>query len=109
MNTAFYLLSNHRRRYALYALQRLGGSCSFEELVDSIEDIESETVGAGISREQITIALHHTHLPKLSAAGLVTYEPKIGRVSYESNPLIERLLKQVIALELDGPAVDRGR
>jgi len=36
--------------------------------------------------------LHHTHLPKLDAAGVVDYHPDRKTIDYDGDPTIEGLL-----------------
>ena len=43
-----------------------------------------------------TVALHHKHLPKLSAAGIVEYDPDQGHVTYDGVPVSDQWLDRVL-------------
>jgi len=73
-DVTFELLSNPRRRYALAYLSRRGQLITASELSEQIaaweqdkpvNEIDDETA------ERIQMTLHHNHIPKLRAVGLV--------------------------------------
>jgi hypothetical protein len=53
---------------------RLAREVAVEELPDGTTDVRPEHVGA------VHVSLHHVHLPKLAAAGLVRYDAQGGTV-----------------------------
>lgn len=86
-NTIFDLLLDRRRRHALYFLSRRVGAVSIEELADGIA--HREGTKRPDDRERISTGLHHTHLPKLVEAKVVSYDPVTERV--ERLPACDRL------------------
>jgi DNA-binding transcriptional ArsR family regulator len=78
----FDVLSNRRRRYALYALFRNEAS-TIGSLADQIAAWENDhCVGdvTPVERKRVYTALQQSHLPKLERTGLVTFDPESGRV-----------------------------
>lgn len=67
----FDLLQSWQRRFVLQHLQRHPAPISVEELATELED----TAARGeVCIETAELHLRHVHLPKLAAAGLVTYD-----------------------------------
>jgi hypothetical protein len=79
----FDVLSNRRRRYALYALKR-DGETTIGSLADRIAAWENgravEEVTA-TQRKRVYTALQQSHLPKLDRTGLAEFDPETGRVT----------------------------
>lgn len=73
----FDVLSNPRRRCALYYLQREGGAVALQEVVDYVTawqyDQPLSELDAG-DRMCVYSALHQVHLPRLDEAGFVEYD-----------------------------------
>lgn len=77
-------LSHPRRRLIVDVLSRRDGSISVEELGHSIAARERGISGTSPSNtaiDRVRISLVHSHLPALSAAGLIAYDEKDGIVS----------------------------
>lgn len=77
LDTVFQILSNRRRRFALYFLLEVDGSIGREELARRIATWErDENVGDVPSDEiaRITVSLDHAHLPRLEDSGILTYD-----------------------------------
>lgn len=83
VDTAMDLLANRRRRAMLDALEANDGSATLTELAVEIAAQEAGSEPNAISdhgdvsaREQraVRISLHHTHIPKLSAAEAIDYD-----------------------------------
>lgn len=73
-DVTFELLSNARRRYALAYLSRRGQPMTIEGLARQIAAWETDTPVSDVdetSVERVMMTLHHNHIPKLRAAGLV--------------------------------------
>lgn len=71
------LLDNERRRRAVASLLDRGGPIGLEDLVQRLlPDGDTEAPTA----ERLTVELHHVHLPKLAAVGLVEYDADEGVV-----------------------------
>lgn len=85
-DTLAVLADWQRRRVLRHLLDGAGGTTTTDELVALISD-----QGSG-DPEQVRHRLHHVHLPKLAARGLVTYDPDSGTVTYSPDPTVERIL-----------------
>ena len=83
-------LAHRRRRVALSVLTDYDTTLSRVALARAILEHEpgSETVSDD-AVEDCCVTLHHVHLPKLAAAGLISYDARSGAVSYRGHPLIE--------------------
>lgn len=70
------LLSSARRRTVIEVLEGVSVPVSVEDLANVIairgDDVDRDRVD---DVERIAIALHHVHLPKLSARGVLDYDP----------------------------------
>ena len=90
------LLANpHRRRALEYLLERPDSSVPTEELLEFvIADCERE--GAPVpSYEELFIAFHHTHLPRLAANDIVTHDRERSLVRYHPDERLEALCASV--------------
>ena len=79
----FDILSNRRRRYALYALLR-DETATIGSLADQIAAWENDCTQEEVTsteRKRVYTALQQSHLPKLERTGLVSFDPDSGRVS----------------------------
>lgn len=76
LDTAFEILTEERRQFALQYLAEEGGTVSLSDVVTYLVDRES-----AVDRTDIAADLHHSHLPKLAAAGLVEYDPEANTVT----------------------------
>ena len=70
--TLFELLANDRRRYVLHYLSQMIGAVSLDDLIEQVARWEDDPTRD--RRERILTDLHHTHLPKLTDAGVVRYD-----------------------------------
>lgn len=92
-------LGNDRRRYVLSRLRESSDDVtSLSELAKVIARRESEDGGAPVERtlEEITVSLHHAHLPKLQASELIDYDVRSGAVRYLENPDAEALVELAV-------------
>lgn len=72
----FAMLSNERRRCALYYLQQHDGPASLSDVVDYVAAWQYDQPVAGLERDQrmcVYSALHQVHLPKLDETGFIDY------------------------------------
>ena len=72
-------LSNRRRREVVEYLTDAREPVVVDELVRYILDEESGSDGADVTsadERAVRVELHHTHLPTLAAAKIVTYDPE---------------------------------
>lgn len=83
------LLTDRRRRYAMYALRNGdAGTRDLDEITDSVVAREREHGTDQVDEAAVRVALHHAHLPKLDDAGVVDYDHGAGTVtSVEADPL----------------------
>lgn len=83
------LLADERRREILALLGAEPGPLSRSQLADAI--------ARGADRQSardVSIALHHNHLPKLEASGLVEYETEAETVAYSGPPELPAALPE---------------
>lgn len=79
----FSLLSQRRRLLALSVLKDHGGPMSLEALTTAVGVRELGAAPDELAedqRERIRLSFHHSHLPKLTEAGLVDYDAEDDRV-----------------------------
>jgi len=82
--TIFSMLSNQRRRYVLYYLNRNPGSVSLRDLAERIAAWENDVDVDDLDykqRKRVYTSLHQTHLPKLDEAGIVDYDRDGGTIT----------------------------
>jgi hypothetical protein len=96
MSTVFELLSERRRRYALYHLIDTDGPVDFDALVAQIVDWETGDLRPPRGHEaRVTASLHHLHLPRFEEAGVATYDAAAGTVRYLGSEKIESQLSEI--------------
>lgn len=72
----YSVLAVKRRRLALDILAEAATAITLDELAAEIAAREGESNTADEETiEHVTVALHHTHLPKLVDAGIIHYDP----------------------------------
>lgn len=85
LDSVFEVLSCRRNRDIIYSLTQINEEViERSQLVDAIRTIEEKYPGTtGPSTEdRIKTRLHHVHLPLLSEAGIIDYDPRQGTVRY---------------------------
>lgn len=94
---ALKLVADQRRRAVLEHLMNNGDQpVSVEELADRIADSDSPRTGSdGEYVAGIRVGLHHTHLPKLDAHGIIEFDPQRETVTYQSQHHVEELVRFV--------------
>lgn len=99
------LLSHPLRRRLLLELSNHDNPVHLDSLVDAVTG--SETPGAATGHDSIAdpdavrLELHHSHLPKLAAAGWIEYDPENQTIRYESRIEAIRSALQTAVDELD--------
>lgn len=91
LDATLELLSNRRRRYALYYLRRQDGAVTVEELAQQVAAWEPDSTP---DEERVLADLYHCQLPRLDDAGAVDYDSADGYVSLvepTDEPLTEYL------------------
>lgn len=103
LDRVFDVLSEERRRYALYYLEQQDGPVSVEELVEQIAAWETDGTGVSIPDEnfrEIKIELYHTDLPKTATLDYVEYNRESGEVELtEAPPQIDAIVSVVRVME----------
>jgi DNA-binding transcriptional ArsR family regulator len=82
-DTAFEILTNPRRRYALSYLRSKSGTVSIGELAEAVAAWEQDTNVELVSskeRKSVYTSLYQTHLPKMADAGVIVYDRQRGQV-----------------------------
>ncbi|SFG33991.1 hypothetical protein SAMN04488063_1734 [Halopelagius inordinatus] len=102
LDTVLEILSHHHRR-DLFRLFREESTkvVDFERCVSHLVERERERTGQIPGPDHLRITLHHVHLPKLSHAGLVTYDESAETLRYHRDEGIEEWLG-LIESEGDG-------
>ncbi|AGB38721.1 DUF7344 domain-containing protein [Natronococcus occultus] len=90
-------LASDRRRTALSVLADAESALSRVALARAVADREADGEPTPDAVDDCRIELHHVHLPKLAAAGLITSDRRGDAVSYRGHPALE-----------DGPWFDFG-
>lgn len=70
-----------RRRSVLTILESRGGSLGRADLAHEVAAREADGEPSTETVEEVLVTLHHVHLPKLEAAGLVEYDAAEGTAS----------------------------
>ncbi|PSP25266.1 hypothetical protein BRC61_00290 [Halobacteriales archaeon QH_10_65_19] len=80
---SFDLLSNHRRRYALYCLRQEENRATLGELADKIaaweNDIETDAVSYD-ERKRVYTSLQQVHLPRMDEMNVIEFDDREGVV-----------------------------
>lgn len=95
-------VASERRRAALRVLADAdGGELDFDTLVDRVVERLREDDGEPVLdyRQRVRTELHHSHLPKLEACGLVVYNTETKRVRDVTGELGRELLTVVDSYE----------
>lgn len=90
-------VANEQRRAVLRVLKGTNGEAmAASTLADEVADrVPADDGQADDHRQQVRTALHHSHLPKLEACGLVVYESETDQVRNLSGELSQKLLSVV--------------
>lgn len=106
LETIYQALQSRRRRLVIHYLRRTSsGVAEMEAVVDWIVHREAAadavTVVDPDHAEDVAAALHHVHLPKLQADGVVDYDCRTRVVRYREDDLLERHLELAEELGLE--------
>jgi hypothetical protein len=84
---------SHRREILNQLRVSPDGKTTRDELIDVLLRAASDSeVDQRRRRKQLTIQLHHTHLPKLANYGVVDYDDDSGTVEYQPDDRMEAVL-----------------
>lgn len=90
----FEVLSNERRRCALYYLQQRQGTVGLGEVVDYVTAWQyDQPISELDSSDRMCVysALHQAHLPKLDDAGFIEYDSESGEIRVREEAEYARL------------------
>jgi hypothetical protein len=79
-------VADQRRRIVLGILEEHDAAMDRRRLAREVADVESRLDSTPDSVDAVLVSLHHVHLPKLAAVGLIEYDAEAGRVAYEGHP-----------------------
>ncbi len=94
LSTCLALVADRRRRRLLEHLRHNGNSeVQIDGPVDRLYHAGSAAADdRQVSRDELAIQLHHSHLPKVADHGVVEYDQERGTVGYRSDEQIESVL-----------------
>lgn len=103
LDEIFSVLSDSRRRYALYFLRSQSGPVDCRYLANEIARLEAagdRDAATDETVERIELQLHHKHVPKLEAAGLLAVSSRGDSVALRDTAVLEPFLEE--AARIDG-------
>lgn len=94
LDACLHLVADRHRRHVIRHLRRdATGTTGFETLVDRVHERARESTDIPVrDREELAAELHHVHLPKLAAHGVVDFDHGSGAVSYQPDEQVETVL-----------------
>lgn len=90
-DSLFAALANHRRRLVLDILGRHVGAMQTRTLAREVCAAEHGVSASSVPAEfveAVLVGLHHSHLPRLSDAGLLAYDSAAQTVTNEGHPAL---------------------
>lgn len=101
------VLANQRRRYAIYYLQDQT-TATLQEVADQVAawEHESEQAVESIPNDRMYADFYHRHLPMLSDANVIDYDPREELVRYDCPKQLERVVDIVRWVEHPGAGSD---
>ena len=100
LNHVFKLLANRHRRHALsYLVGMDDDTATLGELCGYVAARHANAGTAPKHDDELAIGLHHIHLPKLEAAGVIEYDARSQTIRYHGQLLLEQAL--VIAEQIE--------
>lgn len=89
LDQVFDVLSEERRRYALYYLDQKEGPVPVEELVEQVAAWETNRTAEAIPEEkfdQVELEFYHTELPKTTDLAYIQYDSEAKMVELTEVP-----------------------
>lgn len=97
----FDVLSERRRRRIIEEVLQRDDRAAVDDVVETV--VEREMNGHDDRedlRSQVTVSLHHVHLPKLNEAGLIDYDPSVETIGMtDTTPVAEPHLASIGELD----------
>lgn len=98
VNRLLEILADPQRRSIVeYLASTTENTATAEEIVEYVAEKSKDREKA--EPELAEIMCHHKHLPKLSDAGLIKYDPRMRDVRYHRHRVVEHLLETVNEIE----------
>lgn len=98
IDTYLELIANEHRREIIRLLRREGDSdTTVDTLLDHLCRDDGPNTGSPEDRKQLALRLHHIHLPKLAAQGVIEYDPSGGTVCYQPDGPLDTVFDSVPA------------
>lgn len=98
LDDVFRALAASRRRAICRYFESSGDDdADFDELVDFVVETEraERTDDRPDHRQEVAVDLHHVHLPVLSEAGVVEFDPRSGSVLYGGDHQLDAVLAEL--------------
>lgn len=92
LNATLEILAHHHRREILCILTNAPDHTA---TVDELINREAERTDERPGHDEIEVAIHHVHLPKMADAGVVEYDARSQELRYWRNDRLEDLLEYV--------------
>ncbi|WP_224332585.1 DUF7344 domain-containing protein [Haloprofundus halobius] len=102
LDTIFDLLRVARVRYALYYLYGMNGDVTrTEDVVEAVREYEAAGTETDEppTREQVSVDVHHSKLPRLDEAGLVDYDVRQNEIRFYRSASLEEWLEHARHME----------
>ena len=100
LNAILEVLAHHHRREILRLLKEdPDHTANIGDIISHLINHEANRTGERPGRDQIEIAVHHTHLPKLTSAGIVEYDTRSKELRYWHHENLEDLLDDLHSYE----------
>lgn len=105
LDTVFDILSNRRRRFALYHLHdQRDAVATVTEIARTVAQRErTYCAGDDPGVDSIVTELVHVHFPALEGAGIVEFDQRSETVRYHRQPSLEEWLEHAFHVELAEP------
>ncbi|RQG90600.1 DUF7344 domain-containing protein [Natrarchaeobius chitinivorans] len=107
LDLVFDLLSNRRRRYALYFLyEQSDGVATVTDVTDHVVALEGQRDECESApdveqrKQEVRTELRHVHLPKLEDSGILEHDQRSETVRYWTQPTLEEWLEHAYHKEL---------
>ena len=90
------ILTHHQRRALLKALQEDSEQWMTQnEIISLLQDLEERRVGEKPSWSTLSAALHHIHGPKMTEAGVISYDETDEIYHYHPDERLEKWLSLI--------------
>lgn len=101
LNQTFELLTHPYRRYVLYYLTKESEVVGIDTLATAIGKWDGDHTGTDRTNntKEAKTALHHTHLPKLADAGIITFGPNKDSIELGESDGLGRFLDDTARID----------